>query len=131
MALLGFVWLVSSIKGTEEKAKEGLQVSKQHGHASWAINIHLHTLFNEVSSREDAIIERGVHCWRSWGAPVHLPAAVGGLEWSQLMLGLLGACAIQKSPRGEKEAIGVTLQSSEGMPGCSGQSGKSGKPKRL
>lgn len=104
------VWLVSSVKGTEEKAEEALQVFEQHGHASWAINMHLHTLFNEVGSGEDAVIERGVHCWRSWGAPVHLPAVMGGLEQSQLMLGHLRPYTIRKSPPGEKEAIGAALQ---------------------
>lgn len=110
MALLGFVWLVSLVRGTEEKAEEALQVFRQLAHAGWTINMPLQTLFNEVGSREDAIIERGVHCWRSWGAPVHLPAAMGGLERSQLVLGHLRACTIWKSPPGEKEAMGAALQ---------------------
>ena len=44
MVLLGFVWLVSSVRGTEEKAEEALQVFEQLGHAGWAVNIHLQTL---------------------------------------------------------------------------------------
>lgn len=92
MALHGFVWLVSSTRGTEEKAEQALQIFEHLGRAGWAINTHSQPLCNEVGSREDETTERGEHYWRSWD----LPPAVRGLERSQLLPDHLWTCTLWK-----------------------------------